>query len=473
MEGPVTDPGQTVNGYYDDWLDIQDGTKSLPGIEVVGFEPRIKNDSGPYNSVLQNVITTAKSRGLSAGVFAEASTSCQGYWTKGAVEKYIDFDDEFRNNFEWTLSKGYNYVITELTESLVSRRAKVTSNNGNKSLSFAPTYLNETNIKNKGFTMGFSLKMSDFSGSGKSWLAEMVDNNNKAWWKLGIDKTTKKIFVRRWVDGSPNYYWDVTFWKPPFTNFADYSGTSRVQFYLIQEQGEMRLHVGMPDGKFDCMYLANGMKDLRFYENSWSSLGASSMSFVFSNQSQDRYVNQTAMCRTDVYKHAIDNYFTTVGNPTTSFSLLDHINPYLGSSDAPNDKVVNDNDNSRISGGCTYFQGSGNFPSSRLALEEESDIEDTEIPQEFSFYPNPNEGIINLNMGELAKEPGQATLQLFDLAGKLEANRVVDLTEGQSEVVWDVRDNNNLPTGIYILKVRTDAGRTYSGRVIMDCGCGD
>jgi len=59
------------------------------------------------------------------------------------------------------------------------------------------------------------------------------------------------------------------------------------------------------------------------------------------------------------------------------------------------------------------------------------------------------------------------------LAGKLEANRVVDLTEGQSEVVWDVRDNNNLPTGIYILKVRTDAGRTYSGRVIMDCGCGD
>lgn len=107
--------------YLTDWLNDQKRVNK-PFITMVGMEVRLKNDQvNTANTQMLDAITKLKAKRFSqdptdhlkVGIFSETPSNCQGYWTKSALEKYIDFTVEKRNNFDWILNKGYDYIITD------------------------------------------------------------------------------------------------------------------------------------------------------------------------------------------------------------------------------------------------------------------------------------------------------------------------------------------------------------------------
>jgi hypothetical protein len=114
----IADP----QNYLSSWISP---FKLTPWIAVVGMEVRVKNDeSTTTNTFLNSAIGTIQSKKYAAdsrlrvGIFSETPTSCQGYWTKSAVESYVDFSKDYRNNFDWLLNKNYDYIITDMPELL-------------------------------------------------------------------------------------------------------------------------------------------------------------------------------------------------------------------------------------------------------------------------------------------------------------------------------------------------------------------
>ncbi|WP_157986671.1 glycerophosphodiester phosphodiesterase [Chitinophaga alhagiae] len=112
--------------YFHNWLDLNKG-RGIPFVSIVGMEVRLKNDEPtPINTFLKSAIPYVQSLHynsnvpLRVGVFSETPTSCSGYWTKSAVEKYVNFNDDKRNNFDWVLNNGYDYLITDIPEVLTA-----------------------------------------------------------------------------------------------------------------------------------------------------------------------------------------------------------------------------------------------------------------------------------------------------------------------------------------------------------------
>jgi hypothetical protein len=67
---------------------------------------------------------------------------------------------------------------------------------------------------------------------------------------------------------------------------------------------------------------------------------------------------------------------------------------------------------------------------------------------EFSLYPNPNQGILAI---EIAYETKEAQIYLFDLKGKL-----LDSTEiknSSRRMDWDI---SRFPAGMYVLRLISD-----------------
>jgi hypothetical protein len=67
---------------------------------------------------------------------------------------------------------------------------------------------------------------------------------------------------------------------------------------------------------------------------------------------------------------------------------------------------------------------------------------------EFSLYPNPNQGILSI---EIAYEISDAQIYLFDLKGKL-----LDSTEiknSSRRMDWDI---SRFPAGMYVLRLISD-----------------
>lgn len=110
--------------YFNGWTAVKNGTTHIPGVEMVGMEIRLKNDDSGLSSFLNDAITEAHANDIKVGVFSEAPSTCQGYWTKSAVEKYINFEEDKRNSFEWLLGKKYDYIITDFPKNLIELRAK-------------------------------------------------------------------------------------------------------------------------------------------------------------------------------------------------------------------------------------------------------------------------------------------------------------------------------------------------------------
>jgi glycerophosphoryl diester phosphodiesterase len=112
--------------YFNDWISIEKG-RGIPFVSIVGMEVRLKNDEdNAVNNFMKQAIPKIKSLHynsnvpLRVGVFSETPTSCSGYWTKSAVEKYVNFNDDLRNNFDWVLNNGYDYLITDIPEVLTA-----------------------------------------------------------------------------------------------------------------------------------------------------------------------------------------------------------------------------------------------------------------------------------------------------------------------------------------------------------------
>ncbi len=111
--------------YFNKWVEVKEGQRLIPGVELVGMEIRLKNDQDiPINTFLKRAIADAHDVHLKVGVFSEAPSTCQGYWTKSALEKYIYFKDDKRNSFEWLLSNKYDYIITDFPKNLIELRTK-------------------------------------------------------------------------------------------------------------------------------------------------------------------------------------------------------------------------------------------------------------------------------------------------------------------------------------------------------------
>lgn len=119
------DTNDSLN-YRNNWLDLNKG-RGIPFVAIVGMEIRLKNDdTTTINTFLKESIPLVKSimyqgsTPLRVGIFSETPTSCSGYWTKSAVEKYVDFKKDLRNNFDWVLNHGYDYIITDIPEVLTA-----------------------------------------------------------------------------------------------------------------------------------------------------------------------------------------------------------------------------------------------------------------------------------------------------------------------------------------------------------------
>ena len=123
--------------FLNDWLNFWK-VKGLKYVKIVGFEVRLKdNQNNDANNQLLTAIDRIKEvrvadrnhedeqeTSLRVGVFSENPTTCQGYWSKSAIEKYIDFDVESRNNFFWLLNHGYDYIITDTPNIMHQARQK-------------------------------------------------------------------------------------------------------------------------------------------------------------------------------------------------------------------------------------------------------------------------------------------------------------------------------------------------------------
>ncbi len=113
------------SGYINNWIDVSKGRKKVPGLKVVGIEVFLKTwATTARDKGIKNMIPKIKQAGLAVATYSETPASCQGYWTKSAVERYVDTSEDQRNDFEWLLSNGFNYVITDLPVNLVSYRNK-------------------------------------------------------------------------------------------------------------------------------------------------------------------------------------------------------------------------------------------------------------------------------------------------------------------------------------------------------------
>ena len=75
----------------------------------------------------------------------------------------------------------------------------------------------------------------------------------------------------------------------------------------------------------------------------------------------------------------------------------------------------------------------------------------------FSVYPNPSSGIINVSSTEGINE-----ITITDLSGKVVLSR--SLSDAPKEVKVD---NNHLPNGLYLVRVKSTSGMTNSQKVII------
>lgn len=459
----------TENGddYFNNWITaVQENL--LPGVKVVGMEIRLKRNPKDANdpmTFLKNAMATAKQAELKVGVFSEAPTTCQGYWTKGAVEKYIDFELDRRNDFEWLDSVGYDYVITDFPKNLIAYNSK--KEGGMQFSGFNATgMLFRKDVINNGFSIRF---VANPSTTKNNKLIELIDEANKVYWRLGMDESGKIYVTRLIEDDGVESHWDVTFWEPENTAYAQQNAD--VFFALVQEKGQMRLMVGTPDGKFDCMYLDYG------WENYWLNTNSINPDIFFAVNTA--YVNNAItytrpLCRTDMFHSAVSYYFNPEPLFDEAFSLLNHKNRFLDKSDFKNDSTTNRSDIIRL-GSCEHYQNYFETPTmSQLSTYNRSIKEEYKpevIPTRTVVFPNPSTGVVNIALGSEFEEDEQVEVMLYDLNGKIQKKTFFKVSAYQNGFLWNLDDQGmGVASGVYILAVRGKKAR-WNQRMILDCGC--
>jgi hypothetical protein len=78
----------------------------------------------------------------------------------------------------------------------------------------------------------------------------------------------------------------------------------------------------------------------------------------------------------------------------------------------------------------------------------------------FTLYPNPSEGVFNINVFSNSNETG--VIKMFDLSGKLMMNTIYEFTEGNNIIQM----NKLYPSGVYLVEVITSNGSATKRLII-------
>ncbi len=316
-------------------------------------------------------------------------------------------------------------------------------------------------LTREGFTVAFSATLSDIKNNGT--LVFIEDSVNEVVWRVGANEDGK-VYITRYINTGVPYNWNVTFWNPESANYSFENETGRIFFMIIQESGELRIHVGTPDGKFDCMYLDYGLENTAVYTTSPHYL-------TFQQALSHIAYWKQPLCRTDAFSYAKEHFYD-VSQPTWS-SLIDH-------EDAVLRNTVHTDDEVRIGHCFTNADGSANTsdPGARTGSEvvmqaagSVTSPEEDAFNQAYVVYPNPNSGQIHVRFAHGFTETEEVQVTLYDLQLRPGASGAFRLLPGENELVWDISGNvNNLSTGVYLLEIKS-SHQVFRTRIAIDCAC--
>lgn len=301
-----------------------------------------------------------------------------------------------------------------------------------------------------------------------------LENSDTVLWQCGLVEDGR-VYVRRYTnktDGS-NQLWTVKFWEPTWGNIGRYvaeHGANKWFFImLVQEKGQMRLHIGMPDGKFDCMYLDYGLDDQVVFKRN---IGLPTRKIsVFPDNIRGLYLDDlalwtTPLCRTEAFEYFKDQLISKPADSLYAFY------------NSPESDFVHEDDTARMEeiqrkdGNCMTAPPQMVVAESELLAAVAPENAMNEIrKQTVTIYPNPASNRITIDFGEAGTQDGNIHAQLYDMAGRLVAQKRLERIKGQRSVVWDNLQANKIPTGIYVLKCISGPIQ-YSATIMLDCGCG-
>ena len=319
-------------------------------------------------------------------------------------------------------------------------------------------YLFEITSVEQGFSVAAAARLDKLKGKTIARIYD-ADRPDSVFWEVSMTNR-KQIYVTRFRD---SYDWNVTFWDPEYANYSDLPETDTVFFMIVQEYGELRLHVGMPDGKFDCMYVNFGIRGLKL-ENNPHNLLVRFNPQLSNDLVKHEYWNK-AMCRTDAFAYTSQNYYDTP-LPTTAFQLF--------SADAREE--VYKSDSTRLNGCVSALASFESGGGARLAAEDPMDMvrqeftPESDMDQPYVVYPNPSQGVIRVKYATDFSEPTDVSLKLFDLTGKLERSKMFPLQKNNREISWDAKAGGDLANGVYILEASTRQG-VFRKKVVIYCPC--
>lgn len=331
------------------------------------------------------------------------------------------------------------------------------------------------NITENGFSVAFWTKYPyPVSNAEQITPVLTLENNDTVLWQCGLVEDGR-VYVRRYTNktDNSNQPWNVKFWEPTWGNIGRYvaeHGADKWFFImLVQEKGQMRLHIGMPDGKFDCMYLDYGLDDQVVFKRN---IGLPTRKIsVFPDNERDLYLDDLALwtiplCRTEAFEYFKDQL---ISKPA------DSLYAFYNSTESD---FVHDDDTARMeeihrmNGYCMTAPPQMVVAESELlaAVAPENAMNETR-KQTVTIYPNPASNRITIDFGEAGVQDGNIHAQLYDMAGRLIAQKRLERIKGQRSVVWDNLQSNKIPTGIYVLKCISGPIQ-YSATIMLDCGCG-
>jgi hypothetical protein len=90
--------------------------------------------------------------------------------------------------------------------------------------------------------------------------------------------------------------------------------------------------------------------------------------------------------------------------------------------------------------------------------EKEAEKKDIASDQEITIYPNPTNGLLNVNIPDLGE--GTAVLGVYNVNGKLVYKKTLNNTLSQVDI-------KNQPSGIYLFKI-TIGGNSKDWKIIKD-----
>ncbi len=314
-------------------------------------------------------------------------------------------------------------------------------------------------LAQNGFTIAFSATLDELKNH--PVLAGIRNTADDVLWRVGADEHGK-VYITRFITVGGTYNWNVTFWNPESVDYFNHPATDRIFFMIIQEPGELRVHVGMPNGKFDCMYLDYGLENTAV-QNPPSNSEIDGLHFIPILQ-HTAYWKQP-LCRTDAFSYAKEHFYN-VSQPTWS-SLIGNDNTELK-------QDVHDDDAARIGHCYTNSEGIADptNPAARTGTGVAMKAETSDTSNRaYVVYPNPNNGRIHVRFAEGFTETEEIQLKLYDLQLRPETSGNFQLLPGEKEILWDISAQAaNLFTGVYLLEVKSRHG-IFTTRLAMNCAC--